>query len=369
MNLPAETPRPKILAAMSGGVDSSVAAGLLVERGYDVEGAFMKNWINEPGIVGDCPWEQEIEDARHCADRLGIPFRIVNLMDDYKTKVVEYLLQGYRTGVTPNPDVMCNREIKFGVFLRWALDHGFDAVATGHYARNPTGPHGPELWEGSDPNKDQSYFLALLRPPQIARALFPVGDLLKQQVRQEATRMGLANAAKKDSQGICFIGQVKMRDFLAAYLPEKPGEIIAQDGRVMGRHRGLHFYTLGQRRGIGVACPIEHHAYVVVEKREPTNQLVLAIETPDTPRLYARCCEVGDLSWAGPPLLSPARCLIRARYRAPKEQAQLEQITEDTWRIEFDRPQRALTPGQICAFYDGPKLLGGSTVRTVIHLS
>jgi tRNA-specific 2-thiouridylase len=238
---------------MSGGVDSSVAALLLRQQGVSVQGAYMKNWINEEEVLGDCPWQQDIEDARAVAESLGVPFRVVNLMDAYRSKVVAYLLQGYESGVTPNPDVMCNREIKFGVFLEYARAQGFNAVATGHYARRRQRVDGSwDILEGLDKSKDQSYFLALLRQEQIAAARFPVGDLHKSEVRQLAAQRTLVTATKKDSQGICFIGNVRMADFLRAFVPDKPGPIKNLTGALLGAHRGLHLYTLGQRRGIGV---------------------------------------------------------------------------------------------------------------------
>jgi tRNA-specific 2-thiouridylase len=212
---------------------------MLLEAGHEVEGAYMKNWINEENILGDCPWQEDIEDARAVAEKLGVPFRVVNLMQDYRERVVSYLLEGYRSGVTPNPDVMCNREIKFGVFLDYALAEGFESVATGHYARVVHGVDGvSRMSRGMDPGKDQSYFLALLRQEQLRRAEFPIGGMLKAEVRERAAALGLATAAKKDSQGICFIGNVRMSDFLRAFVPDEPGNIVGLDGRVLGRQRG-----------------------------------------------------------------------------------------------------------------------------------
>jgi tRNA-specific 2-thiouridylase len=377
----------KILVAMSGGVDSSVAALLLKQQGHDVVGAYMKNWINEDNVIGNCPWMQDIDDARRVAGQIGIEFRVVNLMREYRERVVAYLLDGYARGLTPNPDIMCNREIKFGVFRAWAKDHGFSAVATGHYARRvdcglqsadcglgaqpgsrsagvATIPQSaipnPQLFEGSDKNKDQSYFLALLSPEQLRDARFPIGHLPKPELRRIAREAGLATAEKKDSQGICFIGEVKMQDFLRAYVPDAPGPIVrATDGRELGTHRGLHFYTLGQRKGIGVPSNTDHEAYVVVGKRAADRALLVAFDHPDAPGLFQREVRVHSLSWIDEPVV-PARPLEgRVRYRDPR--VPLEFIPEGggTARIRFRDPQRGLASGQILAFYEGERLLGG----------
>lgn len=211
----------KLVIALSGGVDSAMAAALAVEAGHQVEAVYMKNWINEENILGDCPWMQDIEDAAAVADHLGIPFRVLNFMDAYRERVVAYLVDGYARGLTPNPDVMCNREMKFGVLLDWALDNGFSGVATGHYCQKIDTPQGSQLHEGVDNNKDQSYFLCCLRPDQLERAHFPVGALRKPQIRSMAKTRNLPNADKKDSQGICFIGQVKINDFLQQFIPDR----------------------------------------------------------------------------------------------------------------------------------------------------
>jgi tRNA-uridine 2-sulfurtransferase len=356
----------KILAAMSGGVDSSVAAAVLLEQGHEVVAAYMKNWINEENILGDCPWQQDIEDARAVSDKLGIEFRVVNLMTDYRERVVKYLLEGYQTGITPNPDVMCNREIKFGVFLDYALEQGFESVATGHYAR-VTHEAGAvsRVWRGLDPNKDQTYFLALLRQHQAQRALFPIGGMLKPEVRERAAALGLATAGKKDSQGICFIGQVKMSDFLRAFVPDAPGPVVTADGKVLGQHKGLHLYTLGQRKGLGIASPVYKEAYVVVEKRWATGELVLAFDHPDTPRLYASRAVVGSLSWVHEPIVEKGRHQAQPRYRCAGQDAVLTPLEDGKMGVEFDQPQRALAPGQICGFYDGDELRGGGIFERI----
>ena len=379
----------RILAALSGGVDSSVAAAMLVREGHDVVGAYMKNWINEENIIGHCPWQEDIEDARAIADQLGIEFHVVNLMKDYRELVVKYLLEGYQSGITPNPDVMCNREMKFGVLWDWAKEHGFEAIATGHYARSvlssqfsvqgsqmESGEPRTEnrelrtILRGADPNKDQTYFLAMMRPEQVQIARFPIGHLLKPQLRDVARELNLKTADKKDSQGICFIGEVKMEDFLRTFVPDKPGPIVTIEGKVMGQHKGLHLYTLGQRKGIGVASPLHKQAYVVVAKRHETNELVIAIEREDTPLLWARRAILNNLSTTGPDLHQPRMLNAQPRYRTAAPPAMFRPFQRDgEWvaELEYETPQRALTPGQICALYDGERLLGGAVFESIIY--
>lgn len=395
--------REKILVALSGGVDSAVAALLLKQQGHAIVGAYMKNWINEDNVIGHCPWMQDIDDARAVANKLGIEFRVVNLMQDYRRLVVDYLLDGYQHGLTPNPDVMCNREMKFGVFLKYAQAEGFAAVATGHYAQRfelgrdgrPARPmdNGPAgraslsvktdygLFEGADKNKDQTYFLALLSQAQLAAARFPIGHLEKPELRRLATEAGLPNAQKKDSQGICFIGEVKMADFLKAYVPERPGPIVrASDGKVIGEHRGLHYFTLGQRKGIGIPSNTDNKAYVVVGKRADDHALLVAFDEPQAPGLWTNECRVHSLSFLNEPITESARIECRVRYRDPR--VAIEFIPEGRARplgaplaqaqggpsgpalpasahIKFAIPQRALAPGQIIALYRGEQLLGG----------
>ncbi|HTX64873.1 MAG TPA: tRNA 2-thiouridine(34) synthase MnmA [Opitutaceae bacterium] len=369
----------RILVAMSGGVDSSVAALLLRQQGADVVGAYMKNWINEDQVPGDCPWLRDIEDARAVAEQIGIEFRVVNLMRDYRRLVVDYLLDGYGRGLTPNPDVMCNRAVKFGVFREYARAEGFAAVATGHYARRVALPRpGPDgachliddkpasgdgpwaLLEGVDRNKDQSYFLALLTGDQLADARFPVGDLTKPAVRALAAEHRLATARKKDSQGICFIGEVKMQDFLRAYVPDHPGPVVrVADGREIGRHRGLHYYTIGQRKGIRIPSNTDHKAYVVVGKRAADHALLVAFDAPDAPGLWTREVRVHQLSFLGGPVTAARRLEGRVRYRDPRVPLEFVPEPGGTAQIRFDQPQRALAPGQILALYDGERLLGG----------
>lgn len=365
MSPPPRSEKKRVLAAVSGGVDSAVAAALLLEQGHEVTGAYMKNWTNEEGLPGDCPWEQDIRDARSVCEALGIEFRILSLMDHYHDRVVDYLLKGYREGVTPNPDAMCNREVKFGVFLDFALDQGFDAIATGHYARIRRNEDGSaDILRGRDANKDQTYFLALLEQPQILPALFPIGDLPKAEVRAQAKRFGIPVAEKKDSQGICFIGDIRMTDFLRHYIPDRPGPIVTVDGRELGEHRGLHLYTLGQRKGLRVASAVFGKAYVVVAKRPEENALVVAFDDPESPGLYASRCEAGSISVTRRDLHGLAGLSVQPRYRCPATPVEIEWRGE-TAEITFASPQRALTPGQICAFYEGEVLVGGGVFQRV----
>ncbi|MGJ8698186.1 MAG: tRNA 2-thiouridine(34) synthase MnmA [Verrucomicrobiaceae bacterium] len=356
----------RILVGLSGGVDSAAAAALLLEQGHEVVGGYMKNWINEEGLPGDCPWESDLEDAHAVAKALGIEFRVVDLIDQYRERIVDYLLEGYRSGVTPNPDVMCNREMKFGVFLDYALEQGFESVGTGHYVRRRERADGTaDLLRGADPNKDQSYFLAMMTQHQVKHGLFPAGEMLKPEVREVARRFNLPNAEKKDSQGICFIGNIKMSDFLRHYVPDSPGEIVDVDGVVKGKHDGLHLYTLGQRKGHGVASPRDGMAYVVVGKNAEKNQLIVGWDEVGAHGLYATKCVVGSVSSTND-VIRGGRLEAQPRYRAKSEPVMVKEIGEGRFELEFTKPQRALTPGQICAFYEGGKLLGGGVFEKIL---
>jgi len=356
----ADSTRPRLLIALSGGVDSAVAAWQALQDGYAVEAAYMKNWINEENVFGNCPWMQDIEDARAVAEHLGIPFRVLNFMEAYRERVVSYLVDGYARGLTPNPDVMCNREMKFGVLLDWARENGFDAVGTGHYCRRVETACGAHLLEGADKNKDQSYFLCMIRPDQLERARFPIGDFSKPKVRRIAAEIGLPNARKKDSQGICFIGEVKINDFLEKFIPESPGSIVSLDGRILGEHKGLHRYTLGQRRGIGIPSNADNEFYVVVAKRMKTNELVVAFESARADSIWHSEINLHQISWlATDPPASPVDLMVKVRYRDPRVPARFIPNGTSGGRLLFREPQRALASGQICAIYDGERVLGG----------
>ena len=350
----------KILVALSGGVDSAVAALLLKERGYAVSGAYIRTWMNEEMPLADCPAQQDIKDSRAVAQHLGIDYEIVNLVNEYRAHVVNYLVDGYQRGITPNPDMMCNREMKFGIFQDHALKAGFDGMATGHYVRKLTNADGSQdLLEGLDPNKDQTYFLALLRQEQIRQACFPIGELEKPRVRELARAAKLPNANKKDSQGICFLGDMNISRFLEYYIEDKPGDIVNTDGKVLGQHRGLHRYTNGQRRGIGVPSNTDNEFYVVTKLDMERNELVVAFDKPDSPGLFTSEVELYGLSFVNRPVTEPCRLLAKPRYRDPSQTITYEPLDDGRARVRFDEPQRALSAGQILALYDGQKLLGG----------
>ena len=356
--------KEKILVGMSGGVDSSVAAYLLKEQGYDVSAAYIKVWMNESDVFGRCPAQQDIDDGSAVSKMLGIDYEVINLIEEYRSHVVDYLVEGYRRGVTPNPDMLCNREVKFGVFLKWALENGFDAIATGHYCRSRQNPDGTaDLLEGLDKNKDQSYFLALLNQQQIQRGLFPIGELQKPEVRMIAQELQFPNAGKRDSQGICFLGEVRINDFLGQFIKENPGPIINHEGVTVGEHKGLHRYTLGQRKGIGVPSNTDNKAYFVIEKDYAANTLHVAFDAPSTDGLWQKEMDIVNIHYAKFPITEETKILAKPRYRDPSTPIIYIPTGELTAKIIFDERQRALASGQVVAYYDGDCLLGGGFYR------
>ncbi len=347
---------------MSGGVDSSVVAAMLKKQGFDVIGVFMKNWSEDFADYG-CTWAQDSEDARKVAQVLDIPFYVWNFEKEYYDKVVEYFLKEYQAGRTPNPDVMCNSEIKFKVFLEKALSLGADFVATGHYARikYQKTDNSYHLLKGVDPSKDQSYFLYTLKQEQLAKALFPLGDLKKSEVREMARKFKLPNAEKKDSQGICFIGKIDVREFLKAHLKAKKGEIVTTSGQAVGRHIGLPYYTIGQRQGIGLGGS---GPYYVVDKDMKKNVLVVTNDKDDK-ELWKKKFAVSDLSWTSSKPKFPLHTDVTIRYHHPDYSALIEAKGSDKLIISFDSPQRAITVGQAAVFYQSDELLGGGVISQV----
>ncbi|KRW92578.1 thiouridylase [Alicyclobacillus tengchongensis] len=357
----------RVVVGMSGGVDSSVSALLLKQAGYDVVGVFMKNW-DDTDENGHCTATQDFEDVARVCEHIGIPYYGVNFEREYEQRVFQYFLEEYERGRTPNPDVLCNKEIKFKELLERALDLGADYLATGHYAQLHTRADGSvELLRGADPNKDQTYFLHTLDQEPLRRAMFPIGHLQKAEVRQIARDHGLPTAAKKDSTGICFIGERNFRQFLSTYLPAQPGIIEDVDGNRIGQHEGLMYYTIGQRRGIGIGGLQEGSgdAWYVVDKDLERNVLIVA-QGQDHPRLFATRLSASRLSFVAgrPPQPDTFRCTAKFRYRQSDQGVTVHMRNPDACDVVFDEPQRAITPGQSVVFYDGNVCLGGGIIET-----
>ncbi|MFU2132452.1 tRNA 2-thiouridine(34) synthase MnmA [Gallibacterium anatis] len=361
----AENQQKKVIVGMSGGVDSSVSAYILQQQGYQVEGLFMKNW-EEDDDTDYCTAAADLADAQAVCDKLGIKLHKINFAAEYWDNVFEHFLQEYKAGRTPNPDILCNKEIKFKAFLEYAAeDLGADYIATGHYVRRRGDDENAQLLRGLDGNKDQSYFLYTLSHKQVGQSLFPVGELEKPVVRQIAEDLGLVTAKKKDSTGICFIGERKFKDFLARYLPAQPGDIRTVDGEVIGHHDGLMYHTLGQRKGlrIGGLKNAGDEAWYVVDKDLEHNELIVA-QGHNHPRLFSKGLIAGQLHWVDrQPLKQPLRCTVKTRYRQQDVPCQIIPLNDDLIEVRFDEPQIAVTPGQSAVFYLDELCLGGGIIE------
>lgn len=358
----------RVIVGMSGGVDSSVAAWLLREQGYEVEGLFMKNW-EQDDRDGYCAAAQDLADAQAVCDQLNIRLHTVNFSQAYWDRVFNHFLTEYENARTPNPDVLCNKEIKFNAFLNHALQLGADFIATGHYARvKSQGDHGA-LYKAKDREKDQTYFLHAVDPKALSKTLFPIGDYLKTQVREFARQLGLVTQDKKDSTGICFIGEKRFKAFLNEYMLAKPGNIQSATGEKVGRHDGLMFYTLGQRQGLGIGGTKKgnEEPWYVVDKDVATNTLIVAQGTHH-PMLYAQGLICGPIHWlADYHHQLPLTCFAKTRYRQMEQACVISPESNNQHCIMFSMPQRAVTPGQYIVFYDKNQCLGGATIEQIIR--
>jgi len=355
-----------VIVGMSGGVDSAVAAFLLKEQGYDVQCVFMKNWEDDDDEFC-CSSEEDYNDALQVCDLIDLPLHSVNFSKEYKENVFSYFLDEYKSGRTPNPDVLCNKEIKFKFFLDYALKLGAEIIATGHYAKIKEQNGKYLLLKGIDDNKDQSYFLYLLGQKELSKAIFPLGDLSKKEVRQIAKNQNFPNSDKKDSTGICFIGERDFKSFLQHYLPTQPGDIVTFDGKVVGKHDGLMYYTLGQRKGIGVGGGHgkTEEPWYVVKKDLENNKLIIG-QGHDHSSLYSKKITVGQLHWIADAVLNfPYKCSAKIRYRQKDQKCTINSIKNDIAEVTFSENQFAPAPGQSVVFYNGEQCLGGGIIEIV----
>lgn len=356
----------KVYVGMSGGVDSSVTAALLQEQGYEVTGVYMKNWSQDlPGFV--CPWKEDYQDAKRVAVQLGIPFKMYDFEKEYRQKVVDYMIDEYKAGRTPNPDIMCNQEVKFKLFLDTAIADGADMIATGHYARINHNTDDKSVWPagraqlltGVDGNKDQSYFLYRASSHALSRSLMPIGEYEKPAVRELAKKFGLVTAEKKDSQGICFVGKVGIKEFLEQFVTTEPGNIVDRTGKVIGEHDGALFYTIGQRHGLDIGGGLP---YYVIGKNMEKNEVYVTTDLQDE-GLWNGSLLLTDAHWINQAPHADGQYTVRTRYRAPLVPiTHIEQQADGMWRIDLGEEVRALTPGQSAVLYEGDRVVGGGIV-------
>ncbi|MDH5518078.1 MAG: tRNA 2-thiouridine(34) synthase MnmA [Gammaproteobacteria bacterium] len=358
--------KKNIIVGMSGGVDSSVAALLLLQQGHHVEGLFMKNWEDDDE-ENYCAAAEDLADAQAVCNKLGIKLHSVNFSDQYWDRVFQNFLDEYKAGRTPNPDILCNKEIKFKAFLDYAMELGADYIATGHYVRRSTDSNS-HLLKGLDPNKDQSYFLYTLGQHQLEKSLFPVGELDKPEVRKIADQAGLITYNKKDSTGICFIGERKFKDFLERYLPAQPGEIHDPNGHCIGTHHGLMYYTLGQRKGLGIGGLKEasEEPWFSVAK-DLDNNILIAAQGINNELLYHDTLHASQLSWTTQAPAVPFNCMAKNRYRQSDQACTIVQLDDDSCTVEFKDRQRAITPGQSIVFYLQDECLGGGIIDSMYN--
>lgn len=356
-----------VVVGLSGGVDSSIAAYLLKKQGYNVIGLFMLNW-EEKDENGYCTAEQDFEDVKRVANKIGIPYYTVNYSKQYQDRVFKYFLEEYNRGRTPNPDVLCNKEIKFGPFLKYALELGADYIATGHYCKRVDRDGKVYLYKSHDKNKDQTYFLNQLSQEQLKYTLFPLADIDKTEVRAIAKELGLVTAEKKDSTGICFIGERNFRQFLKNYLPASKGKIVDLKGNVVGEHEGVMYYTIGQRRGLNIGGKdgYDNARWFVVDKDVKSNTLI--VNCGECEEMYSRGCIVRDFNWITDKLIEPCKVYAKLRYRQPDQKVHLRVIDDTTVELMFDLKQRAVTLGQFAVLYDEDGMCyGGGKIDEIIR--
>lgn len=349
----------KVVIGMSGGVDSSVAAHILKQQGYDVVGIFMQNWEDDDND-GYCTIKQDSMDAIAVADVLGIDIEIVNFAKEYKDRVFSYFLEEYQAGRTPNPDILCNSEIKFKAFLEYAISIGAEFIATGHYVSKAQTSNGEVLIRALDNNKDQSYFLYRLNQYQISKSLFPLGNIVKPEVRKIAEKLNLPNAAKKDSTGVCFIGERPFREFLQKYMPTQPGNMVTPEGKKVGSHQGLMYYTLGQRKGLGIGG--QGDPWFVAHKNLNTNELIV-VQGHNHPLLLKSELVANQLNFGLNNLPTDGKYTAKTRYRMQDAKCELINLGDNHIKLVFDEPQWAITPGQSVVIYDNEKCLGGGIIN------
>lgn len=363
--------KPKVIIGLSGGVDSSVGIIKLQEAGYDVEAMFMRNWdsavnndiLGNPDLMDEvCPQEKDYMDAKRVAEQLGVKLYRIDFIEEYWNEVFTYFLEEYKRNRTPNPDILCNKEIKFKAFLKKAEEMGADYIAMGHYARVIHDGDKHYLLRGVDCNKDQTYFLSQLTSAQLSKALFPVGELTKPEVRKIATEHNLVVATKKDSTGICFIGERNFKEFLKNYLPAQPGNMVTSDGTVVGTHEGIMYYTIGQRHGLGIGGPGE--AWFVIGKNPQKNELIVG-QGDEQELLFANRAIIKDINIINGPLVNTDTLSAKFRYRAPDVKVKIKYLDDNTIEVITSEPVKAITPGQACVFYDGEYCLGGGTIDEV----
>ncbi len=353
-----EDRKKTVVVGMSGGVDSSVSALLLKEQGFNVIGLFMKNW-DEKSSDGSCSATKDFEDVVRVCETLQIPYYSVNFIQEYWDFVFTHFVEELKKGFTPNPDILCNREIKFHLFFKKAMQIGADFLATGHYAQVTPGAS-PKLLKGADPGKDQTYFVYTLKEQILEKVLFPIGHLQKKEVRALALKHGLATAEKKDSTGICFIGKRDFKEFISKFIPYHKGSFLTLDGKKVGEHEGMAYYTIGQRKGLGIGGPGD--AWFVVDKDAKRNIVYLA-QGEDHPSLYAEELTATDISWVGEAPIFPLTCKAKIRYRQPEQECVVTELEPGTLHIRFKDPQRAITPRQSIVFYQEEHCLGGAMIQ------